>query len=99
MSWLSYIPLIGSAVSGIVDMIGGGPSSATSKPQRQRQAPQIMAPQVTPSATPPVQPLQAPQAAAPAPNYQTMAAQRVLDRMRAQRMMMAGNPTNPSGPV
>ena len=88
MDWLKYIPLVGSAVGGIVDLFGGGSSDSPSKPTVQRARPVYTPLQTTQAPAPVVSGPQ--QAAMVTPQAMRMqAAQAKLDQLRAQRAQFA----------
>lgn len=95
MDWLKYIPLVGSAVGGIVDLFSGGKSTGEA-PKVQRARPQVMIPQGGATQAPPVALAGPQQPAMVTPQMMRMqAAQAKIDQLRAQRERFA--PTMPQG--
>lgn len=95
MDWLSkLVPLVGT----VVDMFGGGGSSAPEPAKPTRPKPTFV-PLTPPAPMIPGASSTMPQTggmAAPV-NYQALAAQKMLERQRAQRQMLGG--MMPQGPA
>lgn len=95
MDWLKYIPLVGNAVGGLVDLFGGGSDKAEA-PKIQRPRPQVIIPQGSATQAPPVAMAGPQQPAMATPQQMRMqAAQAKLEQLRAQREKFA--PTVPQG--
>ena len=89
MDWLKYIPLVGSAVGGLVDLFGGGSDKAEA-PKMQRPRPQVIIPQGSATQAAPVALAGPQQPAMATPQMMRMqAAQTKLDQLRAQREKFA----------
>lgn len=96
MDWLKYIPLVGNAVGGLVDLFGGGGSGKAEAPKIQRPRPQVIIPQGGATQAPPVAMAGPQQPAMATPQMMRMqAAQAKLDQLRAQREKFA--PVVPQG--
>lgn len=87
MDWLKLVPLVGT----VMDMFGGG-GSAAPEPQKPARPKPSFVPLTPPAPMIPGASSTMPQTggmAAPV-NYQSMAAQKMLERQRAQRQMLGG---------